>query len=279
MNDAQRNGRRHSSRLAEKEDALPNGLGNSYDSVKPTQKTGTSSRGGKAAVGAKSTNKRKPCKFSWRLSKYRARTAPCEEELELQLIANTAYDEEDAGFAFTRTRAKKAKAEPMQPPIAEEAAPPKQPEPVPQKRAKKRPEDRTSTVVAKNDLEKSTRRSTRSSGGSPTEADPPPLAVTKKRKRVSDEANQASQEQQSHAPPNHPDEDHTHPVQISSDSTQIALPFADTPIIRRNQEMRRGAASGSRRSSLGMRGRRASSLIDTGKSNGMVILSPLGTKC
>ena len=36
--------------------------------------------------------------------------------------------------------------------------------------------------------------------------------------------------------------------------------------------MRRGAGSGSRRSSLGMRGRRASSLIDTGKSNG---LSPL----
>ena len=187
-----------------------------------------------------------------------------------------AYDEEDAGFAFTRTRAKKAKAEPTQPAIAEESVPPRQPEPVPQKRPKKRLEERASTAAASNEPEKGTRRSTRNSGGSSTEADPPTLAVKKRRKRTSDEANQtpvASQEQQNHVPRNQePEQDHTHPIQISSDSTQIALPFADTPIIRRNQEMRRGAASGSRRSSLGMRGRRASSLIDTGKSNGMHIL-------
>ena len=54
----------------------------------------------------------------------------------------------------------------------------------------------------------------------------------------------------------------------SKDVTKIALPFADTPIIRRNKEMRKGGGDGSRRSSLGMRGRRASSLIDGGKSNG-----------
>ena len=67
------------------------------------------------------------------------------------------------------------------------------------------------------------------------------------------------------------EQDHTRPIEITFDSTKIALPFADTPIIRRNQEMRKGAASSSRRSSLGMRGRRASSLIDTGKSNGMCL--------
>lgn len=45
----------------------------------------------------------------------------------------------------------------------------------------------------------------------------------------------------------------------------IALPFSDTPIINRNKEFRKkGGAGGSRRSSLGMRGRRASSLIDNG---------------
>lgn len=50
-------------------------------------------------------------------------------------------------------------------------------------------------------------------------------------------------------------------------SQQIALPFSDTPIINRNKELRKkGGASGSRRSSLGMRGRRASSLIDNGHS-------------
>ncbi|ERS99107.1 hypothetical protein HMPREF1624_04303 [Sporothrix schenckii ATCC 58251] len=44
----------------------------------------------------------------------------------------------------------------------------------------------------------------------------------------------------------------------------IALPFSDTPIINRNKELRR--KTGQRRSSVGMRGRRASSLIDNGHS-------------
>lgn len=50
--------------------------------------------------------------------------------------------------------------------------------------------------------------------------------------------------------------------------TKIALPFADTPVIIRNKEMRKESAEGRRRSSSGMRGRRASSLIDSGTSNG-----------
>ncbi|GAB1313935.1 hypothetical protein MFIFM68171_04145 [Madurella fahalii] len=50
-------------------------------------------------------------------------------------------------------------------------------------------------------------------------------------------------------------------------SQMIALPFSDTPIINRNKEFRKkGGASGSRRSSLGVRGRRASSLMDNGQS-------------
>ncbi|KAL2196471.1 Mis12-Mtw1 protein family-domain-containing protein [Corynascus similis CBS 632.67] len=50
-------------------------------------------------------------------------------------------------------------------------------------------------------------------------------------------------------------------------SQVIALPFSDTPIINRNKEFRKkGGANGGRRSSLGMRGRRASSLIDNGHS-------------
>ncbi|KMU88288.1 hypothetical protein CIHG_06085 [Coccidioides immitis H538.4] len=50
--------------------------------------------------------------------------------------------------------------------------------------------------------------------------------------------------------------------------TKIALPFADTPVIQRNKEMRQERGRGKRRSSFGMRGRRASSLIDSGASNG-----------
>jgi kinetochore protein Mis13/DSN1 len=54
--------------------------------------------------------------------------------------------------------------------------------------------------------------------------------------------------------------------------TKVALPMADTPVIQRNKEFRGGKADkGKRRSSLSMRGRRASSLIDSGASNGMVL--------
>ncbi|KAL9077999.1 MAG: hypothetical protein Q9157_003084 [Trypethelium eluteriae] len=61
----------------------------------------------------------------------------------------------------------------------------------------------------------------------------------------------------------------TSPLQIGKrgDATKIALPFADTPINKRNKELRKGH----RRSSTGIRGRRASSLMDSGTSNGASI--------
>ncbi|ROT37683.1 kinetochore protein mis13 [Sodiomyces alkalinus F11] len=54
-------------------------------------------------------------------------------------------------------------------------------------------------------------------------------------------------------------------VDDSIESQKIALPVSDTPVINRNKEMRKNA-KGPRRSSLGMRGRRASSLIENGHS-------------
>ena len=60
MSEAQRNGRRHSSRLAEKEDNLPNGIGHHYEPVKQKQRTVTAERGGKSA----NTKKRKPSKIA-----------------------------------------------------------------------------------------------------------------------------------------------------------------------------------------------------------------------
>ncbi|KAG9523714.1 P-loop containing nucleoside triphosphate hydrolase protein, partial [Aureobasidium melanogenum] len=47
---------------------------------------------------------------------------------------------------------------------------------------------------------------------------------------------------------------------------KIPLPFGETPVLRRNKEMRKLSAEKSRRSSSGMRGRRASSLIEAGSS-------------
>lgn len=60
-------------------------------------------------------------------------------------------------------------------------------------------------------------------------------------------------------------------IEKPRDGTKIALPFADTPVIRRNKEMRQQTKSKHRRSSTGLRGRRASSLIESGTSNGRVI--------
>ena len=48
-------------------------------------------------------------------------------------------------------------------------------------------------------------------------------------------------------------------------SSKIALPMSDTPIINRNKEMRKKGGT-TRRSSLGSRGRRASSLIENGQA-------------
>ncbi|KAG5919722.1 hypothetical protein E4U61_000608 [Claviceps capensis] len=50
------------------------------------------------------------------------------------------------------------------------------------------------------------------------------------------------------------------------ESSKIALPMNDTPIINRNKEMRKKGGKSNRRSSLGSRGRRASSLIDNGQT-------------
>uniref|UniRef100_A0A0B7JSB7 Kinetochore protein mis13 n=1 Tax=Bionectria ochroleuca TaxID=29856 RepID=A0A0B7JSB7_BIOOC len=55
------------------------------------------------------------------------------------------------------------------------------------------------------------------------------------------------------------------PVQEQAvQSAQISLPMSDTPIINRNKEMRKKGSN--RRSSLGSRGRRASSLIESGQT-------------
>lgn len=64
---------------------------------------------------------------------------------------------------------------------------------------------------------------------------------------------------------NEPDRDMDNSRENESRSTVISLPFSDTPVINRNKEMRK-KGTGSRRSSLGLRGRRASSLIENGHS-------------
>lgn len=82
---------------------------------------------------------------------------------------------------------------------------------------------------------------------------PRPITVEKKRRKQDNISNV--------------EEEHT---------ARILLPASDTPIIRRNKAMRQSVAhSERRRSSSGMRGRRASSMIDEGRWNGKTITSTL----
>lgn len=159
-------------------------------------------------------------------------------------------------------------------PIAEES--PEKIKPTLAKRSAKKPLGSTDdTVTRENEQGEKRRRSPRHSKDQ-VEPETHPLQVKKRRPKEgktteakgieTEPSSNASNPKGRKAPK---DSDH---VEISFDATKIALPFADTPIIRRNKEMRKGVENAYRRSSLGNRGRRASSLIDGGKSNGKASL-------
>lgn len=64
------------------------------------------------------------------------------------------------------------------------------------------------------------------------------------------------------------------PQEEEGNIVTISLDFANTPVIRRNREMRKASKDGNRRSSAGMRGKRASSVIDEGRGHGKYISIP-----
>lgn len=170
---------------------------------------------------------------------------------------------------FTRTRAKKTKVaeEPKEQPIPE--AQDEQAIAPPKKTGRRSRGSVATAIEEKAEVAKKPgrppRRSARNSGGS-TNDDPPPLEVKKKRAKKSE---QGDEESRGRSKMGQDDQDNvTLQIANSSEISKIALPFADTPIIRRNKAMR--AESGQRRSSLGNRGRRASSLIDSGRSSGKI---------
>ena len=182
-----------------------------------------------------------------------------------------AYDEEDDGFAFTRTRSKRAKAEPVLASTAEEERHEDRAESAPTRKPRKKSVSSPPAEPMQPEGGAGKRRSARHSGDHEN-ADPSVLRVKKRRKDRSPSVQKSDHSGDKRSGDHHhrePDsrQDNSHLVEYTFDVTKIALPFADTPIIRRNKEMRK--TNGSRRSSLGMRGRRASSLIDTGRSDGI----------
>jgi kinetochore protein Mis13/DSN1 len=173
-----------------------------------------------------------------------------------------AYDEEDGDFKFTRG-SKRTKTEAVAPEPAPITSRTKQSkalhaEPQTEKKKVGRRKMSFSTPKADEDIitqpKRATRKSTRSS--------------LEKSRNGTAHMNGSGLEEEAEDDMNLvgvSTKDRTTAVNLdgSRESTKIALPFTDTPVINRNKELRR-KGTGGRRSSLGMRGRRASSLIDNG---------------
>jgi len=177
-----------------------------------------------------------------------------------------AYDEDDDGFTFTRRTSRRTTASKPDP-IPEDGVP------APARR-KKTTVTTVTTVEMQTAGAHKTRRSTRLSADKaqldvrPESAEP--AAAPKCTKKQTTPAPDAHTERKrvdvGVQTPIHNE------LQVAKkrdpNAQRIMLPFADTPVITRNKEMRKGSKDGHRRSSTGLRGRRASSLIDTGMSNG-----------
>ncbi|KAI3135889.1 hypothetical protein CBS147325_7614 [Penicillium roqueforti] len=199
-----------------------------------------------------------------------------------------AYEEDAEGFQFSLLPSKKPRpsieAVPEMPHSDVENAPPKS---TPKRgRPRKKPtgdETTSSTVPAKGkSIELPSRRPTRGTAKTThTESESQPTnTIRPSRTRDSPEHQpEAKKPKKAGRPPKAKKQvqvsesnGYNSPVQ-PPEGTKVALPVADTPVIQRNKEFRGGKGDkndkGRRRSSLGMRGRRASFLIDSGTSNAL----------
>ncbi len=201
--------------------------------------------------------------------------------------AKAAYEESDDGFQFSRrTSRRTAKAQ---------AAAAPAPEPIPEEKTVKAARtvdavpasQRKKTSISATQIEsadtKNRRRSARLSGDrEQLEVRPKPTeSTTSKRTKKSAPVEKERKKQTTPAPEAEHEGNRAFKgiqtptqgeLQVAKkrdpNAQRIMLPFADTPVITRNKEMRKGSKDSHRRSSTGLRGRRASSLIDSGMSNG-----------
>ncbi|KAL6232279.1 hypothetical protein BDW75DRAFT_218032 [Aspergillus navahoensis] len=197
------------------------------------------------------------------------------------------YDEDIEGFQFSRIASKKQKGsistEQRGLPAPEEIAP--QPSPRRGRPPKKRVEEKSDDVAKQKASEgtgkRQTRGRTKKAPEPEPEPEPQPQTQSERSKRSARKLDEGEQVQQvpmeKKRKKGQPSKSHEEqrngfvsPEQPQAGTATIALPVADTPVIQRNKEMRgKKSGKGSRRSSLSMRGRRASSLIDSGASNAL----------
>ena len=277
MSSSQSAPRRLSARLKDKEDVPPVANGYFASPIPKTRNAAASRNGHEAAPASK---KRKIG---------RLQNAHDGHATATQIMADhnfPDYDEEDDGFLFTRAKTRKTKAstststiqthKTTQLPLAEK--------PLPNVKGDNRLPDANGDH---GDLHEKKRK--KMSFSTPFREEKP----VRRSKRLSDEHDERTgsplhkarrkdaaepvKKPDKGKPPERKEEVDKTPapakdVQFDDEhsATKISLPFADTPVIRRNKAMREGKSSkgGERRSSLGLRGRRASSLIDSGTSNG-----------
>jgi hypothetical protein len=178
---------------------------------------------------------------------------------------HVAYEEEDDGFTFARkTRSKKATDAPV---AVEKAQPsPAKPRAAPRNatRSDSKTDSRAALTSSDTDGTRHKRRSARLSGDKEEVVQILPTAQPK-RKRKSNELKSSNANRSGSPELPQPELQ----IEKKRDGTKIALPFADTPVINRNKEMRAMKSKApNRRSSVNSRGRRASSLIESGTSNG-----------
>ena len=248
------------------------------------QKTGEAQ-----AVSVKETGSSKRTRGKGKAAPFRDGGASC-SDMDMMLILNTVYDNKDGDFEFTK-RAKPSKKTTTKASKTEQTADLSEPATGAASRTAKAKEQKPSPAAKEDDVPKTTRKPRGKLPSSPQENAVPKTGRTKrtfqeikspsprrparaqtnanhdrspspgfrpvtvKKKRPNQNQTPAPETAPAHAP----EDDKT---------TKIALPFADTPIIKRNKEMRKASADSNRRSSSGMRGRRASSLIDEGRGSG-----------
>ncbi|KAE8167330.1 Mis12-Mtw1 protein family-domain-containing protein [Aspergillus tamarii] len=191
-----------------------------------------------------------------------------------------AFDEEDEGFQFTRIKTKKSKPTVESiPEIPQPEVPAPKPSPRRGRPPKKRPAEKSENAVAsKKSSESSNRQMRATANPSLPEPETQPVSATRTtrttRRQDNDETAPVEKKRKKGRPSKSHDDQRNgfvSPEPQQAGTSKITLPMADTPVIQRNKELRGAAKSGkgNRRSSLGMRGRRASSLIDSGASNAL----------
>ncbi|KAG8626299.1 hypothetical protein KVT40_005244 [Elsinoe batatas] len=187
------------------------------------------------------------------------------------------YDEADEGFNFSRAKSKRGKGGEAE----------KKPEPAPVKASKpaspppKRRPRKTLPVTPEKDDERPVRRSKRLSGENEARTagvdDPFVETTTRTGKKAAAKTPAPAQVAQAKQVDDREDSPAVqngglNALHVSKKRTpkRIDLIESETPVIRRNKAMRQTTAdTGSRRSSAGLRGKRASSLIDAGTSSAL----------